>query len=57
VAVTIGMPTGHRPRVQLCPWCYRTHYLPLIAELAVEVVHEAPPPAPGAMPRGRHTCR
>lgn len=36
IAVTIEMPTGHRPHVQLCPSCYETHYLPLIAEASAD---------------------
>jgi hypothetical protein len=43
ITVTIGLPTGHIPRVQLCPPCYQTHYLPLIAELSIEGAHQVPP--------------
>ena len=42
IVVTIELPTGHAPRVQLCPSCYQMHYLPLIAESAVDGAHEAP---------------
>ena len=52
ITVTIGLPTGHSPRVQLCPSCYQAYYLPLIDELSTERPHEDPlgptPRMPGA---------
>ncbi|HZO27554.1 MAG TPA: hypothetical protein VFH48_16380 [Chloroflexota bacterium] len=42
IVVTIELPSGHGPRVQLCPSCYQMHYLPLIAESAADGVREAP---------------
>lgn len=44
IAVTIEMTTRHRPRVQLCPSCYRSCYLLLIAETTIDGAHEAPTP-------------
>lgn len=43
VTVTIVLPTGLSPRVRLCPSCYRTYYLPLIAEASADGAHQAPP--------------
>ena len=42
ISVTIELPTGHRPRVQLCPSCYELHYLPLIAEMSADRMRQAP---------------
>jgi hypothetical protein len=40
---TIVLPTGHPPVVQLCPSCFQTHYLPLIAEISADAVRRDPP--------------
>ena len=56
IAVTIELPPGHPLRVPLCPPCYRTCYLPLVAEAGVGGADVSPPtpidraPHPG---RGR----
>ena len=42
ITVTIGLPTGHSPRVQLCPSCYQAYYLPLIDDFTTERPHGAP---------------
>jgi hypothetical protein len=54
IDVTIGMATGHRSWIRLCPPCYQMHYLQLIAQLSGdEAHHDAPAPSrrrPGAGP-------
>lgn len=43
IVVTIEMPTGQRPRVQLCPSCYEGYYLPLIVAAGDDGTDESPP--------------
>ena len=43
IVVTIGVPPGHPRPLPLCPSCYETHYLPLVAELAADAAHRDPP--------------
>ena len=55
IVVTIELPTGHRPRVRLCPSCYRRYYLPLIARGCLQggarASHVGDTPGPQHKPR------
>jgi hypothetical protein len=50
IVVTIELPSGHRPRVQLCLSCYRMYYLPLIAASTSDGTHDAPSESPRRSP-------
>jgi len=55
VTVTLVLPTGQSPQVQLCQSCYQAYYLPLAAEMSVEETRQRPPAPMRATPCARRT--
>jgi hypothetical protein len=53
IAVTIEVRGGHPLHVQLCPSCYRTYYVPLIAEASADGAHRDPPAPTRGTPGAR----
>ena len=57
LAATFAVPSGAVGSLELCPSCYRTCYLPLIAEASVDASRQDRLLPTRATPGARHSRR